>query len=102
MNVQKLSIHSKHEKNMKYKINKNFIFQKIDKNMIGIDIDQSYLYTFNETAEFIFKKIKMGWGEEKITSTLVNIYKVDASVLKRDVQSIIKDLFKNRILLESS
>jgi len=83
---------------MQYKINKSLILQKMDKNLVGFDVDRSFLYTFNETAEFIFKKIKIGWEEEKIVLALVKIYNVALPTLKKDVKSLIKDMVKNKII----
>jgi hypothetical protein len=82
----------------KYRITKNLILQKLDNKLIGFDVEKSYLYTFNETAEFIFKKIKAGWDEKKILSALAKKYRVDASILKKDMQELIKNMVKNKIL----
>lgn len=85
----------------KYKPNKNLILQKMDSSFVGFDTDKSYLYTFNETAEFIFKKIKLGWDEEKIVLYLAKKYEVDLPTLRTDVKKIIKDMLKNKILFLS-
>ena len=83
---------------MQYKINKNLILQKMDENLVGFDVDRSFLYNFNETAEFIFKKIKLGWEEEKIVLALAKIYDVALPALKKDVKTLIKDMVKNKII----
>lgn len=81
-----------------YKVNKNFIQQKIDGEFIGFDTDVSFLYTLNKTAEIIFKKLKSGFNEEKIILELAKLYDVPASTLKKDVQMIVKDLLKHKII----
>ena len=86
---------------MKYKINKNLILQKMDKNLVGFDTEGSFLYTFNETAQYIFKKIKLGWEEDKIVDMMEQSYQIDAITLKKDVKSLIKDMLKNKILSPS-
>lgn len=83
---------------MKYKVNKNLILQVLDNNLVGFDINNSYLFTFNEVAEYIFKKIKIGWEEEKIISTLATRYKKPLSPLKKDVKKTIKDMIKYKII----
>lgn len=84
---------------MKFKINKALILQKMDNKLIGFDVDKSLLYTFNETAEFIFKKIKAGWDVEKIIDALLKIHEIDETTLKKDVNALISDMKKNRIIV---
>jgi len=83
---------------MKYKINKNHILQKIDNSLVGFDTDKSFLYTFNETAEYIFKKLKLGWEEDKIGEALAKKYDAPLPLLKKDVKAIIKSMIKNNII----
>jgi len=82
---------------MKLKVNKNLILQKMDNKLVGFDVDKSLLYTFNETAEFIFNKVKLGWEEEKIVLTLAKKYEVTLPTVKKDVKALIKDMIKNKI-----
>lgn len=84
---------------MKLKINKHLIIQKIDKDLVVFNPDKSYLYTLNETAEFVLKKIKRGWGENMIIIELGKKYEVAASILQKDVQTIIKDMIKHKIII---
>lgn len=81
-----------------YRINKDIILQEIDNSLIAFDTDKSYLYTFNETAEFIFKKIKLGWEEEKVVLALAKKYDATLPTLKKDVKALIKDMIKNKII----
>lgn len=84
---------------MKYKVNKNCIFQKLDNSLVGFDIDNSILYSFNETAEFIFKKLKKGIDEKEIAVLLAQKYEVDPKTALKDITRLLKDLKKNKILL---
>lgn len=81
------------------KINKNIIFQKIDSKLVGFDIDRSFLFTFNETAEYIYKKIKSGIDEKKIVILMTKRYDVDAKTAQKDIRSTVELLKKNKILL---
>jgi len=83
---------------MRFKIAKNLILQKMEEGLVGFDAVRSSLYTFNETAEFIFKKIKAGWNEEKIVLALLRKYDVNLPTLKKDVRALMKDLIKNKII----
>ena len=81
------------------KINKNIIFQKIDSKLVGFDIDRSFLFTFNETAEYIYKKIKSGIDEKKIAALMVKRYDVDEKTALKDIKSTVALLKKNKILV---
>lgn len=83
---------------MKYKINKGFIIQKLEDKTVIFDGEESVLYTFNETASFIFQKLKRGWEEEKIAQTLVKKYQVKLERVRKDIKELIKDLLERKII----
>jgi len=83
---------------MKYKINKGYIVQKLDNKTVIFDGEQSVLYTFNETASFIFQKIKSAMDDYKIIEVLANKYSITASQAKNDLQRLIKDLKRKKII----
>jgi len=82
-----------------YKVNKNIIFQKIDKQLVGFDIDNSSLFTFNETAEYIFSKIKTKTEPARIASLLAKKYNVEEKDAVKDIQELMSNLKKNKILV---
>ena len=83
---------------MKYKINKGLITQKIDNKTVIFDSEESVLYTFNETASYVFKKIKAGEDEEKIIDLVVKKYQIKPEKAKKDLNEIIADLEKKKII----
>jgi len=88
----------KSKKATKIKTTNKLILQKIDNSLVGFDADTSYLYTFNETAEYIFKKKGLGWNENKIVEALAKKYEVTIPQLRKDVKKLIKDMQKNNII----
>lgn len=82
-----------------YRINAGFITQQLDGKLVMFDANNSTLYTFNETAELIFKKIKLGWDEEKIILFLEKQYDSKSPAFKRDIKDLIKVLLKNKIIV---
>ncbi|PIR08612.1 hypothetical protein COV53_02120 [Candidatus Gottesmanbacteria bacterium CG11_big_fil_rev_8_21_14_0_20_37_11] len=86
----------------KYKINKGFIIQKLDGKTTIFDGEESLLYTFNETASFIFDKIKLGWNETKIATVLGKKFQVDLETTNRDISGLVKELIKKKIISSSS
>ena len=81
-----------------YKVTKNIILQQIDGSLMGFNPEKSFLYNFNETATFIFKKIKSGWKEDRIVGAITKKYEVPLLTAKKDVKTIIKELVKNKII----
>lgn len=82
----------------KYKINKGFIQQKLDDKIVIFDGEESVLYTFNETASFIFQKLKLGWHGKKIIEELVKKYQIKEKKAEKDVNELISDLLKGKII----
>lgn len=82
----------------KFKINKGFISQKIDDKITIFDPDSSFLYTFNETASYIFRKLKIGWDKSKIVENLIKRYKIKADKAEADFAELFSDLKRNGII----
>jgi len=84
----------------KYKILKGFIFEKMDGGkMIIFDQEKSKMLTFNQTASFIFERLKRGYDEKSITGALLKKYKVGEKQARRDVKEIISKLKKRKIIV---
>lgn len=82
----------------KYRVNKGFIVQKLDNKTVIFDGEESALYTFNETASYIFQKLKLGWEENKIIEAIIKKYGVKRERLDEDVRELISDLKKKKII----
>jgi len=86
---------------MTYIVNKGFISQKLDDKMVIFDGEKSTLYTFNVTASYIFKKLKLGWSAAQIVSNMEQKYAATKPRLKQDVQKIIKEFIKRKVLIRT-
>lgn len=84
---------------MAYKINKGFIVQKLDGKITIFDGEESALYTLNETASFIFEKLKKNWDTTQIVESLVKIYKIKEKKAKTDVKDLLTELKRRKIIL---
>lgn len=84
----------------KYKLNKGYIFQKLQGKTIIFDGEKSVIYTFNEIASFIFQKIKSGSDRSEITGSIIRKYKVDKITAGKDIAEFITDLKKKKIITE--
>jgi len=81
-----------------YIINKGFIIQKLDNKITIFDGEESVLYTFNETASFIFTKLKAGFKKEKIAAALVKRYKIKQEKAYKDLNTLVNDLLTKKII----
>ncbi|MCM8787884.1 MAG: PqqD family protein, partial [Candidatus Omnitrophica bacterium] len=72
--------------------------QKLDDKTVIFDGEASVLYTFNETASFIFQKLKRGWDEDKIVSSLVKKYQVREERVREDFKQLVEELLKKKII----
>lgn len=81
-----------------YKIKKGFITQKIGNKINIFDGEESLLYTLNETASFIFEKLKQELEEEKIIELLVKRYSIIKERAEEHVGEFIKELKKRGVI----
>lgn len=83
---------------MKHKINKGLISQQLEDKTVIFDSNKSILYTFNETASFIFKKLKQGHEERVIIKDVVKRYQIKEEKAKKDLKELVSDLKKKKII----
>jgi len=81
-----------------YQIQKGLIIQKIDKETVIFDAEESVLYTLNETADEIFRLIKKGLEEDKIIEKIVKKYDVKKERVEKDVRELVEELKKRKII----
>lgn len=84
----------------KYKINKGFIVQKLGEKTVIFDGEKSVLYTFNETASFIFQKLKLGLEKEEIVKRIAKKFNVQEKRALKDFDELIKDLLNKKIITQ--
>lgn len=85
-----------------YKINKGFIVQKLGEKTVIFDGEESVLYTFNETASFIFQKLKLGLEKEEIVKRIAKRFNVQEVRARKDFDELIKDLLNKKIIAQKT
>lgn len=85
-----------------YKLNKGFIVQKLDDKTVIFDGEESVLYTFNESASYIFQKIKSGWEKERIIASLIKKYGINEKKAQSDLNDLLNDLRKKKIITQKT
>jgi hypothetical protein len=83
---------------MKYHVQKGLIVQKLGKETVIFDGEESVLYTLNETASEIFKMIKKGLSEEEIVEKMVKKYSIKKEKAEKDVKELVEGLIKKGIV----
>lgn len=84
-----------------YKINKGIISQRTKKGLSLFDPEKSTICHLNDSAAFIFKKLRQGWSEDKIVTSLTDTYKITEGKAKQDVEDFIQDLLGRDILVKA-
>lgn len=82
----------------KYKIIKGYIIQKIGNKTTIFDSEKSLLYTFNESASFIFNKIKNGRSRNTLINSLSKKFKISLNKAENDVNDFINELSAKKII----
>ena len=82
----------------KIKINKGFITQKSGKKLTIFDPEASIVYSFNETAAFIFERIKRDSTVGEIIEKVCKKYDVSKDKAQSDVSEFLNTLVKNKIV----
>ncbi len=82
-----------------HKLKQGFITQKKGDQTTLFNGEKSILYTFNESASFMFEQIKKGLENEKIIKLVAKKYKIEEKEAKEDFLELIKDLKKKKIII---
>ena len=82
----------------KYKLKKGFIIQKSGGKITIFDGEKSLLYTFNDSATFIFNHLKRGVTKKEIVGYLVTRYKIAKEQASVDSDELIADLRAKKII----
>lgn len=87
---------------MKNQLNKGFVAQDLEDKIIIFDEKNSMLHTLNESASYVFRKIKSGWEDEKITSSLVKRYGIAEKRAIQDLKAIRAQFKRKKIFTSPS
>jgi len=86
----------------KYQIKKGIIKDKIDGKTVIFDGEASVLVNFNDTASEIFEALKKGKSDKDIYLSLSKKYQVPINKAKKDVDKLILQLKKSKIIKKIS
>jgi hypothetical protein len=82
-----------------FKIDKTKVFwRENDDEIVLLDIDSGDYYTLNSSGAFIWKKLAEDFDENQIINAIVSEYNIEPSVAKKDLNDIILDFTKEKLL----
>jgi hypothetical protein len=87
---------------MKYSVMKGNIIEKIDGEVVIFDSEKSVFFTLNNTATYIFEKIKSGLQKEKIIPLMVKKYRITEKIASSDFDELVQKLIGKKIISFSS
>ena len=81
----------------KYKRNENFVFRKIDEEMILVPIkdnvgDMGYIYNLNELAAFVWENLDGSSRLVEINKMILEEFEVSDQEAKEDLRAFLGDL----------
>ena len=81
----------------KYKRNENFVFRKIDEEMILVPIknnvgDMGFIYSLNEVGAFIWEHLDGSNQLVEINKMILEAFEVSAQEAKEDLSTFLGDL----------
>ena len=85
----------------KYLLKKGFIVQKLGKKTVVFDSENSSLYTFNDTAAYIFKLISQGATYGEIVDKFIKKYKIARLSAVKDINEFTEVLLYKKIIYSS-
>ena len=83
---------------MKITVNKGFISRKLGGKTVIFDGEKSLLFTLNETATLIYKKLVYGWDINQISDFLVKKYGLNKKQADKDIRNLVSDLQRKKII----
>ncbi len=87
---------------MKYSIIKGNIIEKIGGKVVIFDSEKLVFFTLNNTAAYIFEKIKSGFQKEKIIPLIAKKYRTTEKIASNDFDELIQKMIEKKIIAFSS
>ena len=69
------------------------VFNRLDDELLAIDVQQGYVYCLNESAGRVWDEIQCPTAVTDVCARLMGDYAVDESTCQRDVLAVLQGLF---------
>ena len=61
-------------------------------NQIGVDVQS--IYTLNDTAAAVWKKLETVHGEDELIAAIESEYRADSGMIRQDVKNLLEEFIK--------
>lgn len=86
-----------------YRIDKeHIVYRIINREAILLNLDSGFYYSLNKAGAYILEQLEAGKSKEEIVSSLMKKFKLGQARLKKDVESLVKDLKREGIICEKN
>ena len=82
-------------------VNKEILFQKLGKEAVILHLESEEYFGLDEVGTRIWEVLKQEGSTEKALSVLLEEYNVDKEVLRKDIEELIEELKKEKILKDA-
>jgi hypothetical protein len=88
---------------IRYIRNENFVERKLGDETVLVPISQlgvdvQSIYTLNDTAAAVWKKLKTVHGEEDLIAAIEAEYYADSGVIRQDVQNLLEEFIEGAFI----
>lgn len=83
------------------KENNQILFQKLGKESVILNLDSEQYFGLDEIGTRIWEVLKQEGSTEKALSVLLEEYNVAEEVLRKDIEDLIEELKKEKILKDA-
>jgi hypothetical protein len=83
------------------KANNKILFQKLGKEAVILHLDSEEYFGLDEIGTRIWEVLKQEGSTEKALSILLEEYSVEEEILRADIEELIKQLRKEKILKDA-
>lgn len=81
-----------------YKLSSRFVIEELENKIVLLDTKTLLLFHLNETASFIVKRVIKKKNKEDIIQLLTESFDISQEKAKKDVEILIKDLLKKKVI----
>lgn len=85
---------------MKYKLNPQLAYRKIENEIYIVDVKNSLLYKLNPTATVVWECIKKGKDLNKIVRYVTEEYEVDIETAISDIKQLLADMEQKGLIVK--
>jgi hypothetical protein len=83
------------------KENNKILFQKLGKEAVILQLESEMYFGLDEVGTRIWEVLKQEGSTEKALSILLEEYNVEEEVLRKDIEELIEELKKKKILTDA-